>query len=152
MNYEIDKLDLDIIKLLSKSATTPYTSIAKKLGVSSGTIHVRMSKMEDMGVIKGSRILVDTSKLGYDICAFIGVYLDKGSFYLDVVKKMEKVQEVVELHYTTGVYSMFVKIICRDTQHLRSVLNDKIQTIEGIQRTETFISLEESIKRNLMFS
>lgn len=148
-NLEIDNLDIEILSILMNDATTAYTEIAKELIVSGGTIHVRMKKMQDLGIIKGSNLIVDAQKVGYDICAFLGIYLEKGSIYHDAVEKLKQVREIVELHYTTGAYSMFAKIICRDTNHLRHVLNDEIQAIPGIQRTETFISLEESIKRQI---
>lgn len=148
-NLEIDNLDMQILALLMEDATIPYTEIAKRLIVSGGTIHVRMKKMQDLGIIKGSNLLIDAQKVGYDVCAYLGIYLEKGSTYKDAVEKLRKVREIVELHYTTGAWSMFAKIICRDTNHLREVLNDSIQAIEGIQRTETFISLEESIKRQI---
>ncbi len=102
-----------------------------------------------MGVVKGSQLIIDPATIGFDVCAFLGVYLEKGSEYKDAVDKMRKIPEIVELHYTTGAYSMFVKVICKDTKHLREVLNEKIQVIEGVQRTETFISLEESINRQI---
>jgi Lrp/AsnC family transcriptional regulator for asnA, asnC and gidA len=146
-NLEIDNLDIQILSFLLEDATIPYTEIAKRLIVSGGTIHVRMKKMQDMGIIKGSNLVIDVQKIGYDVCAFLGIFLEKGSIYNDAVKKLKHVKEIVELHYCTGTYSMFAKIICRDTNHLREVLNEDIQAIEGIQRTETFISLEESIKR-----
>jgi Lrp/AsnC family transcriptional regulator for asnA, asnC and gidA len=149
LNLEIDNLDIDILSILMNDATTAYTDIAKELIVSGGTIHVRMKKMEDLGIIKGSNLIVDAQKVGYDVCAFLGIYLEKGSIYHDAVSKLKEVKEIVELHYTTGAYSMFAKIICRDTNHLRHVLNDQVQSIQGIQRTETFISLEESIKRQI---
>lgn len=148
-NLEIDNLDMQILSLLMEDATIPYTEIAKRLIVSGGTIHVRMKKMQDLGIIKGSNLLIDAQKIGYDVCAYLGIYLEKGSTYKETVEKLRKVKEIVELHYTTGAWSMFAKIICRDTNHLREVLNDNIQAIEGIQRTETFISLEESIKRQI---
>lgn len=148
-NLEIDNLDIDILSILMNDATTAYTEIAKELIVSGGTIHVRMKKMQDLGIIKGSNLIVDAQKVGYDICAFLGIYLEKGSIYHDAVNELKKIKEIVELHYTTGGYSMFAKIICRDTNHLRYVLNDEIQAVAGIQRTETFISLEESIKRQI---
>ncbi|MRX47300.1 winged helix-turn-helix transcriptional regulator [Pedobacter aquae] len=148
-NLEIDNLDIEILSILMNDATTAYTEIAKELIVSGGTIHVRMKKMQDMGIIKGSNLIVDAQKVGYDICAFLGIYLEKGSIYHDAVEKLKQVKEIVELHYCTGAYSMFAKIICRDTTHLRHVLNDQVQAVPGIQRTETFISLEESIKRQI---
>ncbi len=148
-NLEIDNLDVDILSILMNDATTAYTEIAKELIVSGGTIHVRMKKMQDMGIIKGSNLIIDPQKVGYDICAFLGIFLEKGSTYNQAVEKLKEVKEVVELHYCTGAYSMFAKVICRDTAHLRHVLNDQIQAIPGIQRTETIISLEESIKRQI---
>ncbi|HEY4651529.1 MAG TPA: Lrp/AsnC ligand binding domain-containing protein [Pontibacter sp.] len=149
MNYQIDNLDKEILKALMQDVQRPYTEIAKDLGVSGGTIHVRMRKLTEMGVVTGSELKVNAAALGYDICAFIGVFLEKGSAYRDAVEQMRQVPEIVELHYTTGSYSMFLKIICRDTQHLRQVLNEKIQVLPGVQRTETFISLEESIARQI---
>ncbi|QCR24223.1 Lrp/AsnC ligand binding domain-containing protein [Pontibacter sp. SGAir0037] len=149
MVHEIDKLDKQILKLLMQDVTRAYTDIAKELNVSGGTIHVRMKKLNDLGVVKGAQLLVNPSAVGYDICAFIGVYLDKGSDYKATVEQMRQIPEIVELHYTTGSYSMFVKIICRDTKHLREILNERIQAIEGVQRTETLISLDESISRQI---
>lgn len=149
MNYEIDKLDKQILQLLMQDVTRAYTDIAKELQVSGGTIHVRMKKLTEMGVVKGAQLLINPSAVGFDICAFIGVFLEKGSEYKDTVEKMREIPEIVELHYTTGAYSMFAKIICRDTKHLREVLNEKLQAIEGVQRTETLISLEESINRQI---
>jgi Lrp/AsnC family transcriptional regulator for asnA, asnC and gidA len=148
-NFEPDNLDLQILGILMEDATIPYTEIAKKLIVSGGTIHVRMKKMQDLDVIKGSHLLIDPQKIGYDICAFLGIFLEKGSQYKDAVESLKGIREIVELHYCTGSYSMFAKIICRDTNHLRHVLNEDIQGVKGIQRTETFISLEESIKRQI---
>ncbi|PRY14788.1 Lrp/AsnC family transcriptional regulator for asnA, asnC and gidA [Pontibacter ummariensis] len=149
MNYEIDNLDKQILRLLMQDVTRAYTDIAKELGVSGGTIHVRMKKLTEMGVVKGSQLLVNPSAVGFDVCAFIGVFLEKGSEYKDAVAQMRAIPEIVELHYTTGSYSMFAKIICRDTKHLREVLNEKLQAIDGVQRTETLISLEESISRQI---
>jgi Lrp/AsnC family transcriptional regulator, regulator for asnA, asnC and gidA len=147
--YQIDKLDKDILSMLIKNSTIPYTEIAKELVISAGTVHVRMKKLTELGIVIGSHLEINASKIGYDICAFLGIFLEKGSVYNDCVLQMKKIPEIVELHYTTGVYSMFAKIVCRDTQHLREVLNENIQAIKGVQRTETFISLEESIKRQV---
>ncbi|MCO6479218.1 MAG: Lrp/AsnC ligand binding domain-containing protein [Phaeodactylibacter sp.] len=144
---EIDKLDRQILSILMRNSKKAYTDIAKQLYVSGGTIHVRMKKLEEAGVVKGYNLMVDYNKLGYDICAFLGIYLDKSSLYDDVALELEKIPEIVAAHYTTGGYNIFAQIICRDTDHLREVLHDKIQKISGIQRTETFISLQESIDR-----
>ena len=148
-NYEIDNIDLKILELLMRDAKTPYTEIAKKVFVSGGTVHVRMRKMEEMGIVKGTTLSMDYSKLGWDLTAFLGIYLERNSLYAEVCSKLKDVPEVVKVHYTTGDYSIFAKIHCKDTKHLRDVLHDKIQKIEGIHRTETFISLEESLNRHI---
>lgn len=148
-HVDLDQLDVQILSILMEEASVPYTEIAKKLEVSGGTIHVRMKKMEEMGVIRGTNLQVNPQKVGFDITAFLGIYLEKGSQYKHAVEQLKAIKEVVELHYCTGTYSMFAKIICRDTDHLRRVLNEGIQSVEGIQRTETIISLEESIKRHI---
>ena len=148
-NSEIDNTDLRILSLLMENAGLPYTEIGKRVFVSGGTVHVRMKKMEQMGIVKGSQLLIDPTKLGWDISAFLGIYLDKSSLYEEVAQDLEKIPEVVNIHYTTGIYSIFAKIACRDTGHLREVLHDKIQKVKGIQRTETFISLEERISRSI---
>lgn len=149
LNLEIDKLDMQILSILMKDAMTPFSEIAKELIVSGGTIHVRMNKLKDIGIVKGSELVIDPLELGFDVSGFIGIYLEKGSLYNTVSKELKSIPEVVELHYTTGTYSMFAKIVCKDTKNLREVLNEKIQSIKGIQRTETFISLEESFKRQV---
>jgi Lrp/AsnC family transcriptional regulator for asnA, asnC and gidA len=146
---EIDNLDRQILAILMDDALVPYTEIAKKLIVSAGTIHVRMKKLEDAGIVKRSVLMVDHTKLGYDLTAFLGVYLFKGSVYKQVINQLESIPEVIEAYYTTGQYSIFLKIVCKNTNHLREVLNEKIQAIDGIERTETLISLEESIKRSI---
>ncbi len=146
---ELDVLDRKILTILMEDAVVPYTEIAKQLDVSAGTIHVRMKKLLEQGVVKGSQLIIDPVVIGYDICAFIGIFLDKGSAYTDVRKQMMNIQEIVDLQYTTGVYSIFAKVLCRDTNHLREVLNEKIQPIQGIQRTETFIALEQGFARQI---
>ena len=149
MNKEkkLDELDKKILSILMKNAKKPYNEIGQELFVSGGTIHVRMNKMESMGIVKNYSLIIDHSKLGFDVVAFLGVYLDKSSLYDEVATALGEIPEVVGAHYTTGLYGIFAKIVCRDTNHLKDVLHDKIQKIKGIQRTETFISLEESIDR-----
>lgn len=151
-NFEIDNVDLKILNLLMQDATMAYTEIGKRIFVSGGTVHVRMKKMEEMGVVRGSQLIIDHTKLGWDISAFLGIYLDKSSLYEEVARQLMTIPEVVNIHYTTGIYSIFAKIVCRDTLHLREVLHDKIQKVVGIQRTETFISLEESVNRPVPFT
>jgi Lrp/AsnC family transcriptional regulator for asnA, asnC and gidA len=148
-NLDIDKIDYQILSQLMEDAGTPYTEIAKKINVSGGTVHVRMKKLLELGIVKGSSLVIDYAKLGYDITAFLGIYLEKNSFYDEAAYELQQIPEVVNVHYTTGNYSMFVKIICRDTKHLREVLHDKIQKVNGINRTETIISLQESMNRNI---
>lgn len=147
-NYEIDNVDLKILEVLMGNAKKPYTEVAKLAHVSGGTVHVRMRKMEEMGIVQGSTLKVDFAKLGFDITAFIGIFLSKSALYDEVIKELNKIPEVINVHYTTGNYSMFAKIHCRDTRHLKDLLHDKIQRIEGIVRTDTMISLEESIKND----
>lgn len=148
-NLKIDNTDLKILEILMQDAKRPYTEVAKKANVSQGTIHVRMNKLEEAGVVEKNTLKVNYAKLGYDITAFIGIYLEKSALYEKVLEKLKLIQEITSIHYTTGNYSMFVKIHCRDTNHLKEVLHDKIQHVEGIDRTETMISLEESLDRNL---
>lgn len=148
----MDEIDLKILGLLMSDAKMPYTEVGKRINVSGGTVHVRMNKMESLGIVKGSQLIVDHTKLGWDISAFLGIYLDKSSMYADVAAQMMAIPEVVSINYTTGIYSIFAKIVCRDTVHLREVLHDKIQKVVGIQRTETFISLEESVSRSVPFA
>ena len=149
-NYQIDNIDRRILGILMEDAKTPYTEIAKTLIVSPGTIHVRMKKMEDAGIVKKSRLHVNFELLGYDMTSFLGIYLEKGSNYKEVIQQLNEVPEIVEAHYTTGVYSIFAKIRCKNTKHMRHVLNEDIQSVKGIQRTETIISLEQSIDKQIL--
>jgi Lrp/AsnC family transcriptional regulator, regulator for asnA, asnC and gidA len=148
-NFEIDNTDLKILEILMQDAKRPYTEVAKKVNVSQGTVHVRMNKMEDAGILDKTTLRINYAKLGYDITAFIGIYLEKSALYDMVLAKLRSIPEITNIHYTTGNYSMFIKIHCRDTNHLKEVLHDKMQQVEGIERTETMISLEESLDRNL---
>ena len=148
----LDKLDLQIIQEKMEDAEVSYADLGKKLFVSGGTIHVRIKKLEELGVVKGKKLSVDLKELGYDVIAFIGIYLEKSSLYDSVAKELKKVPQIVRLNYTTGNYSMFAEIVCKDIQQLRYVLHDELQKIKGIERTETFISLEESLVRNVVVS
>jgi len=148
-NYEIDNTDLKILEILMEDAKRPFTEVAKKVYVSQGTVHVRMNKMEEAGIVEKTTLRINYAKLGYDITAFIGIYLEKSALYEKVLEKLKMIPEVVNIHYTTGNYSMFIKIHCRNTDHLKEVLYDKMQQVEGIERTETMISLEESLDRNI---
>lgn len=144
---EIDQTDLAILRIMVSNADFSYAEIGKRVFVSGGTVHVRVSKMKQMGIIRGTKLDIDVSKLGWDITSYLGIYLDKSSLYESVSEQLAEIPEVINLHYTTGQYGIFAKIQCRDTGHLREVLHDKIQKVQGIQRTETIISLEESLNR-----
>lgn len=148
-NFELDDLDYQILNILTKDSRTPFLEIARQCHVSGGTIHVRMKKMEDMQIIKGSKLIIDNEKLGYDVTCFIGIFLDKASIFNQVVEEMKNIKEIVELHYTTGEYSIFVKVICKNISSLQELLMNQIQTIPGIQRTNTFMSLSRPIDRNI---
>lgn len=150
--FNIDKLDLSIIQEMLENAETPYAELGKKLFVSGGTIHVRIKKLEELGIVKGKRLKVNLKQLGYDITAFVGIFLEKSSLYDVVAKELEKIPEIVRLNYTTGNYSMYIEIVCKDIDQLRSVLHDGLQKIKGIERTETLISLAESFNRSVRVS
>jgi len=144
---QIDVVDKDILSLLFKDASMTYAEIAKKILVSPGTVHGRVKKMKEEKLIKGITVSVDPKKLGYDITAFIGIIIEKSSSYDDVIKTLKRFPEIIEAHFVTGTYSMLAKIVCKNTDHLREMLNDHIRPINGIHRTETLLVLEESIKR-----
>lgn len=149
LTNQLDELDYQILDLLIKDCRTPYLEIARICHVSGGTIHVRMKKMEELGIIKGTRILLDLPKLGYDVCCFVGIYVDKSSSFDSVCAELSKIKEVVEIHLTTGQYSIFTKVICRNISDLQDILLNKINIIVGIQRTDTIISLNQKIDRNI---
>jgi len=145
----LDKLDYQIIQHMMEDAEISYADLGKKLFVSGGTIHVRIKKLQELGIVKGNRLAVDIKLIGYDVIAFIGIYLEKSSLYDAVEQELRNIPEIVRLNYTTGNYSMFAEICCKDIAQLRTVLHDKLQRIKGIERTETFISLDESFSRNV---
>ena len=146
----LDKLDHQIIDAMLENAEISYAELGKKLFVSGGTIHVRIKKLQEMGVVKGTKLKVDMKALGYDVIAFIGIYLEKSSLYDQVAKELQKIPEIVRVNYTTGNYSMFAEVVCKDINQLKIILHDELQKIKGIERTETLISLEESFKRNVV--
>lgn len=149
VDKSLDKLDLQIIQAMMQDAEVSYADLGKQFFVSGGTIHVRIKKLEELGIVQGKRLAVDLKVLGYDIIAFIGIYLEKSSMYDNVAQALKSIPQVVRVNYTTGNYSMFVEIVCKDIQQLRYVLHDELQNIKGIDRTETLISLEESFSRNV---
>ncbi len=147
--YNPDEIDLKILSILMKDGKVTYAEIGKALFISGGTVHVRIKKLMESKIIINTELKVDYAKLGYDITAFLGIYLEKSKMYNNVSEELLKIPEVVEAHYTTGTYSIFAKIISKDTQHLRNTISEKIQQIPGIQRTETFISLDRAFERPL---
>jgi Lrp/AsnC family transcriptional regulator, regulator for asnA, asnC and gidA len=147
----LDQTDRQILAKLLEDGRLPYTDIAKQLFVSSGTVHVRMKKMEEMGLVKGASLVLDYHKLGFDVTAFLGIFLENAALYEPVAAALQGIPEVVEANYTTGTYNLLCRIVCKDTQHLRLVLQEKIQKIPGVQRTETLLSLEERIRRQVDF-
>lgn len=149
LQIEIDGIDKEILRDLMNDARKPILQIANKIGISGAAIHQRLRKLEQVGVISGSKFIVDTKVLGYSTMAFIGIYLERASNNPEVVKELKKIPEVLECHYTTGNWSILIKIICRDNEHLMQLLNKKIQSIKGVSRTETYISLEQQIERQI---
>ena len=147
--YVIDALDRDILNALMDNARIAYAELAKSFNVSPGTIHVRVEKMKQAGIITGTRVNVDPKRLGYDVCCFIGIILKSAKDYPSALKRLESLEEVVEAYYTTGHYSIFIKVMCRSIDALQQVLINKIQTIEEIQSTETLISLQNPIMRTI---
>jgi len=145
----LDKLDYQIIQSMMDNAEISYADLGKRLFVSGGTIHVRMKKLQELGVVKGTRLSVDTHLLGYNVIAFIGIFLEKSSLYNQVADELKQIAQVTRVNYTTGNYSMFAEIACKDIPELKIVLHEKLQNIKGIERTETLISLEESFSRNV---
>jgi Lrp/AsnC family transcriptional regulator for asnA, asnC and gidA len=145
----IDGLDKIILKALMTDARKSINEVAKNVGISGAAVHQRLKKLENVNLISGSQIIINPEVLGYKTMAFIGIYLDKAIRNTEAVQQIEKIPEVIECHYTTGNWSILIKILCEDNQHLMNVLNHKIQTIEGVSRTETFISLNQQIKRQI---
>ncbi len=143
----MDKTDQIILKTLSKDARATLKALAKACKLSTVAVHQRLKKLEENGTIKGYQIELDYAKIGYTTIVFVGVFLERSSLYREVLKKLDKIPEVLECHFTTGNFSLLIKIICKDNQDLMYVLNEKIQGIKGVSRTETFIVLENGIKR-----
>ena len=149
LQIEIDGIDKEILRDLMEDARKPILQIANKIGISGAAIHQRLKKLEQAGVIDSSKLIVNNKVLGYTTMAFVGIYLEKAANNSDAVRELKKIPEVLECHYTTGNWSVLIKIICKDNEHLMQILNKKIQTIEGVSRTETFISLDQQIERQI---
>ncbi len=146
---KIDKLDKKILDIVMHNARTPSKTVAVDYGVSRAAVHQRIQRMIDLGVITGSGYNVNAKTLGFATCTYIGVNLERGAMYRTVVPEFEKIPEIVECHFTTGPYTMLVKLYARDNEHLMELLNNKIQNIPGVTGTETLISLDCSIHRTI---
>ncbi len=146
---KVDSLDLKILSIISKDARIPFRNVAEMCGVSRAAIHLRVQHLIDMGVISGSSYEVDFRRLGFKTCTYIGIRLEKGSMYKTAVEHLKEIPEVVECCYTTGPYSILVKMYAHDNEELMELLNGKVQNIPGVVSTETMIILESSVKRNL---
>ncbi len=148
----IDKLDRKILGILSTNARLPFKDVAAQCGVSRAAIHQRVQRLVDDGVIVGSGFHINPKSLGYYTCTYIGINLERGSMYREVVDRLMSIPEIVECHFTTGPYTMLVKLYAKDNEQLMELLNDQLQSIPGVVNTETLISLEQSIKREIPIS
>lgn len=146
---KIDKLDKKIMEIISANARIPFKDVAAECGVSRAAIHQRVQRLMDLNVITGSGYFVNPKSLGYSTCTYVGITLEKGSMYRTVTKELESTPEIVECHSTTGPYALFIKLYARDNEQLMDILTNKIQGIQGVSSTETLISLDQSIKRQI---
>ena len=146
---KIDALDKKILSILSKNARMPFKDVAAECNVSRAAIHQRVQRLIEIGVILGSAFNINPKALGYNTCTYVGITLERGNMYREVAKQIALIPEIVECHYTTGSYTMLVKLYARDNEQLMELLNDKLQNINGVVSTETLISLEQSIKREI---
>ena len=146
---KIDALDMKILSILSKNARIAFNDVAAECNVSRAAIHQRVQHLIEDGVITGSGFDVNPKSLGYSTCTYVGITLDRGNLYKKVVEKLQHIPEIVECHFTTGPYTMLVKLYARDNEQLMDLLNNQLQSIDGVVATETLISLEQSIKREV---
>lgn len=149
LRNHLDEIDLKILEIISNNARIPFKDVAEEVGISRAAVHQRVNRMVELEVITGSGYYVNPKKIDYRTCTYIGIFLDKGGIYADVAEKLKEIPEVVECHYTTGAYGIFIKVYAKDNEHLKSLLSEQIQKIPGISSTETIISLEETFRRVL---
>lgn len=147
-HHQLDSLDEQILKLIASNARIPFLEVARVCGVSGAAIHQRIQKLTDLGVLKGSEFVLDSEKIGYETCAYMGLYLKDPEQFDVVTEALRHIPEIVECHYTTGQYDMFIKIYAKNNHHLLSIIHDKLQPL-GLARTETIISFHEAIKRQM---
>lgn len=149
VKHQLDEIDLKILDIISKNARMPFKDVASECGISRAAVHQRVNRMIEMEVIIGSGYHIDPRKVDFNTCTYIGIFLERGGIYEDVASKLKTISEVVECHYTTGQYAIFAKVYARNNEHLKEILNENIQKIPGVSSTETFISLEETFKREV---
>ncbi len=150
-SFQIDSLDKKILSILTKNAREPFLEVARACNISGAAVHQRVQRMIKLGIISGSQFNVDPKMLGFKTCAFVGIFLDNAALFNSVSEKLIKIPEITQCHYITGQWAMFVEVYSRDNEHLRIILADKIQSITGVSRTETFISLDVLIDRQMPF-
>lgn len=149
-HHQIDRLDKKILQLISQDARIPFLEVARECNVSGAAIHQRIQKLRNLGIIKGSEFIVDTYKIGYQTCAYIGIILSDIKKFNNVVDELRRIPEVVECHYATGRYALFLKIYAKDNRHLLQIILDRLTLIDGVEHTETFqLSLDEIFHRQL---
>lgn len=149
LRNNLDEVDLKILDIITQNARIPFKDVAKEVSVSRAAVHQRVNRMIDLNVIIGSGYHINPKKVEFKTCCYIGIFLGKGGLFTEVVEKLKFIPEIVECHYTTGQYAIFIKVYAKDNEHLKNVLSSRIQKIPGIASTETFISLEESFKRTI---
>jgi len=148
-HHQIDQLDEKILKLISDNARIPFLEVARECNVSGAAIHQRIQKLQNIGVIKGSEFVLNANKIGYNTCAYMGIFLKDANMFKSVIEELYRIPEVVECHYTTGKYAMFIKIYAKNNKDFLRIIHEKLQPIKGISSTETIISLSEGFKRQL---
>lgn len=147
-HHQLDALDKKILKMIAADARVPFLEVARACNVSGAAIHQRVQKLTALGVLKGSQFIVNPESVGFETCAYIGLYLKDPSSFESVTEQLKKIPEVVECHYTTGQYDMFIKLYARNNHHLLSIIHEKLQPL-NLARTETIISFNEAIQRQL---
>ena len=150
-HHNLDLLDKKILRLIAGDARIPFLEVARSCNVSGAAIHQRIQKLTNLGILKGSQFIVDPEKVGYETCAYVGLYLQNPAKFDDVVEELKKIPEVVECHYTTGGFDMFIKIYARNNPHLLNIIHDKLQPL-GLSRSETVISFNAAINRQIPIS
>lgn len=149
LRNQLDETDLRILEIITKNARIPFKDVATDCGISRAAVHQRVNRMTETGVITGSGYYIDPRKVDYRTCTYVGIFLEKGGLFHEVAELLSEISEIVECHYTTGQYAIFIKVYARDNEHLKELLSEKIQRIPGVSSTETFISLEQTFKREV---